>query len=137
MEPVIVWYLRMSVFYFVAGALIGVAMLLWPDESIYYISVHAHLNLLGFMSMMIYGVGYHILPKFSGRHIYSTRIMHIQFWAANAGLVGMAVSWPLIMRGTAPSLSHDLLVVAGLLSVLSIVLFAVNILKTVKAVQMP
>jgi hypothetical protein len=35
MEPVIVWYLRMSVFYFVAGALIGVAMLIWPEEAGY------------------------------------------------------------------------------------------------------
>jgi len=133
MEPVIVWYLRMSVVYFVVGAFIGFAMLLWPSESGYYIPIHVHLNLLGFMSMMIYGVGYHILPKFSGRHIYSPRIMNIQFWMANAGLIGMSVSWPFVVRGDA-SLSETILLVSALLSMISIILFTFNILKTIKAV---
>jgi len=133
MEPVIVWYLRMSVVYFVGGALIGLAMLLWPGESGYYIPVHVHLNLLGFMSMMIYGVGYHILPKFSGRYIHSPRIMNIQFWLSNAGLIGMSVSWPFVVRGDA-ALAQPLLILSALLSMISVVLFAYNILKTIKAV---
>jgi len=136
MEPIIVWYLRMSVFYFVAGAMIGVAMLLWPDEAGYYISVHAHLNLLGFMSMMIYGVGYHILPKFSGRNIYSPMIVNLQFWFANAGLIGISISWPLVMRGLDASFPDSILIISALLSLASVLLFAFNILKTVKAVQM-
>lgn len=135
MEPVIVWYLRMSVVYFVVGAFIGFAMLLWPAESGYYVPVHVHLNLLGFMSMMIYGVGYHILPKFSGRHIYSPLIMKIQFWLSNAGLVGMSVSWPFVIGGEA-SLSETVLVLSAVLSMISVVLFAFNILKTIKAVVM-
>lgn len=133
MEPVIVWYLRMSVIYFVAGAIIGFAMLLWPGESGYYIPIHVHLNLLGFMSMMIYGVGYHILPKFSGRYIHSPGIMKIQFWMSNAGVIGMSISWPFVIRGDA-SLSETMLIASSLLSIISVVLFAYNILKTVKAV---
>jgi len=131
MEPVIVWYLRMSIIYFVAGVAIGLGMLLWPSESGYYVPVHAHLNLLGFMSMMIYGVGYHILPKFSGRHIYSPQIMKVQFWMANAGLIGMAVSWPFHISGDIPS-AETALVLFSALSLIAILLFAINILKTVK-----
>jgi cytochrome c oxidase cbb3-type subunit 1 len=128
MERVIVWYLRMSVIYFVLGVVIGFALLLWPDEALYYIPVHVHLNLLGFMSMMIYGVGYHILPKFSGAFIHSPRIMNIQFWIANAGLIGMAISWPFMLRGEtgAP------LIVSSLLTMVAVVLFAYNMLKTIK-----
>ena len=126
MERVIVWYLRMSVIYFVLGVVIGIAMLLWPDVAIDYIPVHVHLNLLGFMSMMIYGVGYHILPKFSGAFIYSPKIMHIQFWVANAGLIGMAVSWPFMLM--------NVLIVSSFLSVIGAVLFAYNMLKTIKPV---
>ena len=136
MEPIIVWYLRMSVFYFVAGAFIGVAMLIWPDEAGYYISVHAHLNLLGFMSMMIYGVGYHILPKFSGRNVYSPKIMNLQFWLANAGLIGIAVSWPFVIRGLNESFYSNVLIVSAILSLISVILFAVNMFKTVQAVKM-
>lgn len=135
MEPVIVWYLRMSVVYFAGGSVIGVAMLLWPESSGYYISSHVHLNLLGFMSMMIYGVGYHILPKFSGRHIYSPVIMKVQFWLSNAGLIGMAVSWPFVAAGSAAAL-QTVLILSAFLSLLAVVLFVYNILKTVKAVQM-
>ncbi len=132
MESIIVWYLRMSVIYFIAGVAVGFGMLLWPGESGYYIPAHVHLNLLGFMSMMIYGVGYHILPRFSGRHIYSPRIMNIQFWLANAGLIGMTVSWPFVVRGDYPS-TEIILIVSSLLTFVSIVLFAFNMLKTVKS----
>lgn len=133
MESVIVWYLRMSVIYFMAGVMTGVGMILWPGVSGYYVPVHVHLNLLGFMSMMIYGVGYHILPKFSGRLIYSPMIMKIQFWLANAGLIGMAVSWPFVGRGDYPQF-ETVLLVSSLLTLISVVLFAFNMLKTVKSV---
>ena len=133
MEKVIVWYLRMSVIYFVAGAVIGFAIILWPDKSGYYITTHAHLNLLGFMSMMIYGVGYHILPRFSGRHIYSPAVMNVQFWIGNAGLIGMAVSWPFVSSGDGSSFFGFVLMISSLLALLSVVLFAFNMLKTIKA----
>ncbi len=134
MEPIIVWYLRMSVIYFVLGVITGMFMLLSPDQAGYYMPVHVHLNLLGFMSMMIYGVGYHILPRFSGRNIYSPKLMRIQFWVANAGLIGMAVSWPLAAAGSNVSLSKPVLVISAFLSLISVVLFAINILKTIKSV---
>ncbi len=133
MERIIVWYLRMSVMYFVTGAVIGFVMLLWPSEAGYYIPIHVHLNLLGFMSMMIYGVGYHILPRFSGRHIYSHKIMNIQFWLANAGLLIMALIWPFVIRGD--SFRYEIiLIVSAFLSLVAVVLFAFNILKTIKSV---
>jgi len=133
MERIVVWYLRMSIIYFTAGAFIGLAMILSPGEAGYYVSSHAHLNLLGFMSMMIYGVGYHILPRFSGRNIYSPKIMHMQFWLANAGLIGMAVCWPFVSGEDVSHLSELALMISALLSLGSVVLFAFNMLKTIKA----
>jgi cbb3-type cytochrome oxidase subunit 1 len=135
MDKIVVWYLRMSVIYFIAGALIGIVMILSPGETGLYVSSHTHLNLLGFMSMMIYGVGYHILPKFSGRNIYSPMIMNVQFWIGNAGLIGMVAGW-LFFAGSTSNLTRPVLVISSLLSLISVVLFAFNMLKTVKAVQM-
>ena len=135
MERTVVWYLRMSLVYFIAGAIIGFSVLLWPGEAGYYISTHVHLNLLGFMSMMIYGVGYHILPKFSGRHMYSPMIMKVQFWLSNAGLIGMVVSWPFVARGSEGT-AETMLILTAAMSLLAVILFAINILKTVKVVQM-
>jgi cbb3-type cytochrome oxidase subunit 1 len=129
MDKIVVWYLRMSVIYFISGALIGLVMILSPGETGHYVSSHTHLNLLGFMSMMIYGVGYHILPKFSGRNIYSPMIMNAQFWIGNAGLIGMVTGW-LVLRGDV----SPVLIISALLSLTSVVLFAFNILKTIKSV---
>jgi len=134
MEKIVVWYLRMSVIYFIAGAFLGILMVLLPGETNYLTSSHVHLNLLGFMSMMIYGVGYHILPKFSGRNIYSPTIMHVQFWTGNAGLIGMVAAW-LFFAGSASNFK-PILAISSFLSVVAVLLFAFNILKTVKAVQM-
>jgi cbb3-type cytochrome oxidase subunit 1 len=36
--------------------------------------------LMGFLSMMIFGVGYHLLPVFAGTDLYSFRLAKIQFW---------------------------------------------------------
>lgn len=134
MERIIVWYLRMSVVYFVLGVVFGVVMLLQAGETGYYLPVHVHLNLLGFMPMMIYGVGYHILPRFSGRNIYSPLLMRIQFWLGNAGLIGMAISWPFVRGATNVSLFDAVLIASAFFSLISIVFFAINILKTIKSI---
>ena len=135
MEKIVVWYLRMSVMYFIVGAFLGILMVLLPGETNYFRSSHVHVNLLGFMSMMIYGVGYHILPKFSGRNIYSPTIMHVQFWTGNAGLIGMVAGW-LFFAGSTSNNTELMLAISSLLAVVSVLLFAFNILKTIKAVQM-
>ncbi|MCK5286967.1 MAG: cbb3-type cytochrome c oxidase subunit I [Thermodesulfovibrionia bacterium] len=132
MERIIVWYLRMSVIYFATGVMFGMIMLLWPDSSGYYRPVHVHLNLLGFMSMMIYGVGYHILPRFSGEPVYSPLLTRIQFWFANAGLLGMAVSWPFVVSETNAELFNPILIISAFLSLAAIIFFTINILKTIK-----
>lgn len=136
MDKIVVWYLRMSVIYFVAGASLGMAMMLWPEESGVYRDIHTHFNLLGFMSMMIYGVGYHILPKFSGVHIYSPKIMTIQFWLANAGLIGMSVTWPMTILNYAPGVAGPVLILSAGVSLIAVILFAFNIIKTIKPVEM-
>lgn len=58
-------------------------------------SAHAHLNLLGFVAMTIYGVAYHALPRFRGVPFRRPRAALVQVLLANAGLVGMALTWGL------------------------------------------
>ena len=54
---------------------------------------HAHLNLLGFVAMMIYGVAYHALPRFRGAPFLRPRLALAQVLLANVGLIGMALTW--------------------------------------------
>jgi hybrid cluster-associated redox disulfide protein len=86
---------------------------------------HIHFNLLGFMAMMIYGVGYFILPRFNSRELRWPSWVPVHFFVANIGLVGMVATYPGI-----PSTGFGLF--AGL-SALSVVLFAVNLIATMLA----
>ena len=71
-------FVKASMIYLGIGAMTGWCMVLWPDIRFTVTRVHTHINLLGFMAMMIYGVGYHILPRFMGRPVSSPRIGNIQ-----------------------------------------------------------
>jgi len=133
MDKEVVWFIRLSIIYFLLGSLLGLAFILRPEMADpYHIAMHVHLNLLGFMSMMIFGVGYHILPRFSGVPLYSRSMSVIQFWTANAGLIGMTAGWGMMAHGHGGQM---VLAASGTLMFASIVLFVYNLLRTVKGPQ--
>ncbi len=110
-----------SVVYFALAAGLG----LWMgtgDAPAWAAFAHVHFNLLGFMAMMVYGVGYFVLPRFNARELRWPGWVPLHFWVANVGLVGMVAAYPGV-----PSTAFGIF--AGL-SVLSAVLFAVNIAAT-------
>jgi hypothetical protein len=80
---------------------------------------HVHFNLLGFMAMMIYGVGYFILPRFNGRTLKWPQLVPLHFIIANLGLIGMVFTAP--ERGSAG------FAIFAFLSVLSAFLFGINL----------
>jgi hypothetical protein len=80
---------------------------------------HVQFNMLGFMSMMIYGVGYFILPRFNGRTLHWPSWVPLHFYAANVGLIGMVATAP-----ERPSTGFALF--AGL-SVVSVAMFVINL----------
>lgn len=83
-------FVVMSMLYLLAGALLGIK-LAWSMASVQIRFAHVHLNLLGFMAMMIFGVGYFILPRFSGRSLRWPGLVPMHFWLANLSLIGMVV----------------------------------------------
>lgn len=132
MSKITVWFIRFAIIYFLIAILLGLHMSV--AGPVYpWMPIHAHFNLLGWMSMMIYGVAYHILPRFSGKPLYSDALALAQLWLANIGLVGMAAGWWVRSEGG----SNTVLVIFSLVEALSIVFFAVNMLKTIKAAPAP
>jgi len=107
-----------SLVYFFLAAVLGIWMG-GTDAAGWVRFAHVHFNLLGFMSMMIYGVGYFILPRFNGRTLRWPSWVPAHFYAANIGLIGMVA--------TAPSLPSTGFVLFSALSVLSAGMFAVNL----------
>lgn len=116
-----------SLLYLLLGVLLGIDMAISPQRASSFIPTHVHLLLLGWVSMMIYGVGYHVLPRFSGRPIRSVPLAWVQFGLSNAGLLGMGVSFALIRLTDSGQIG---LVLSSLLEATSVVCFIVNVSPT-------
>ena len=118
-------FVRSSLIYLGIGAIMGVWMVLSPDIRFTLSRVHVHILLLGFMAMMIYGVGYHILPRFMGRPVYSYRLGNIQVWLANITLIGLSVSW--MIEASQGGVWHLSAILFGIGQGVSIFLFIINL----------
>ncbi len=132
MSKITVWFIKSALIYFMLAIVLGLYMavsgMIYP-----YMPIHAHFNLLGWMSMMIYGVGYHILPRFSGKPLYSDKLAEWQFWLANIGLIGMAIGWLIkSWQGDA-----KILLIFSIVEAAAAVVFVINMFKTIKAAPMP
>lgn len=121
------WFITLALIYALGAGFVGVSRLempaLLPGD---VARLHGHLMLLGFVSMMIYGVGLHILPRFAGRPLFSERMADVQFALANLGLWSMAYGW---LANHEPAL-----VIGAGASWFGMALFSINIAFTVRLV---
>jgi cbb3-type cytochrome oxidase subunit 1 len=125
-------FIGMSIVYLFIASLFGVAMLVRPSLLAVKF-VHSHLNLLGWVSMMIYGVGYHILPRFTGKPLKSPKMGEVQFWLANIGLIGMLLFYSLGSFNPDNGAYRGLTAAFGLMEAVSVFLFFYNMLTTIYA----
>ncbi len=132
MSTITVRFIQCAMIYFLLAMILGI--ILSVSGPVYpYMPIHVHFNLLGWMSMMVFGVGYHILPRFSGAPLWSERLSLWHLWLANIGLIGMAVGW--LVRGSGGT--NTVLFVFSLVESLSVIFFALNMFKTIKAAPPP
>ncbi len=119
------WFIAAALAYALAGGLLGLAWLAYPAAlPPLALRAHAHLMLVGFVGMMIFGIGLHVLPRFTGRALFSERVADAQFWLGNAGLLAMVVGWLFNLRAAA--------VAGGAALWLALALFALNVAATVR-----
>lgn len=129
MDRTLRWFIIMSLAYFLAASLLGLGLSMnMGGAGVRF--AHIHLNLMGFMAMMIYGVGYFILPRFNARTLRWSRLVDVHFWLANAGLVGMVLTYPLAsVTGAA------LFALFAAAATISVALFVINLAATMLAEQ--
>src|SRR5690242_8385026 len=85
------WF-RLAAIYFAIGVMLGVAMGASGDHSLY--AVHAHINLLGWVSMALFGIIGAVHPS-----ITEGRIAAIQFWTYNVAVPVMLGALALRLKG--------------------------------------
>lgn len=131
MEPFVRRFVRASLVWLSVGGVLGLAMALAPGHAAAYRPAHAHANLLGFVSMMIFGVAYHIFPRFAGRPLHSRRMAAAHLWTANAGLALMVAGFVLRVHAWRPGMMA--LGTGAVASAAGIALFVVNVWRTLDA----
>jgi cbb3-type cytochrome oxidase subunit 1 len=112
-------FVRHAVIYALIGMCWGIYMAASQNHATHV--GHAHLMLLGWVSMAIFGIAFQVWPAAA-----EGRLPVVQFWAINIGVVVMAVGLWLIYTGNVP-VGEPLASIGSLLVLLSMILFAVNI----------
>ncbi|MGR3309975.1 MAG: hypothetical protein ACUZ77_04305 [Candidatus Brocadiales bacterium] len=124
MSPISKNFVRASLIYFCIGVILGVSMFFHGSlrgGTLPYI--HGHIMLLGWLSMMIYGVGYHILPRFSGNPVAYPTLSVVHFYWANSSFVAFMLSYTFFLKGASVFPTN----IFAALHAISIFMFAFNI----------
>lgn len=125
-------FIRASLLWLVAGITLGLAMAIHPSWVVYR-PAHAHMTLAGFVMMMIFGVGYQMLPRFFGHPIHNRTLAASHIWLANFGLGGLVAGFflaPSIGAGSVPVTAGG-----GLLWSLGAYGFVYNMWRTFNAAE--
>ena len=125
-------FIRASLLWFVAGITLGLAMAIHPPWVVYR-PAHAHMNLVGFVVMMIFGVGYQMLPRFFGHPIHSKALATAHMWLANLGLVGLVAGF--LLAPSTGARSVPVTATGGVLWALGAYGFVYNMWRTFDAAE--
>jgi cbb3-type cytochrome oxidase subunit 1 len=123
-------FLKASLAWLAAGVSLGLAMAVHPVWAVYR-TAHLHMNLLGFVAMMIFGVAYHVIPRFTGNPLHSRRLAEVQWWLANGGLALFVVGLALLPNTLYSTPARIIVGVGGILSAAAAYLFVYNIWRTI------
>ena len=123
-------FIRASLAWFAAGVSLGVAMSIRPGWAVYR-TAHLHMNLLGFVAMMIFGVAYHVIPRFTGHPLHSRRLAAIHWWLANGGLALFVAGFVMLPHMAFGTPARVVVAVGGILSAAASYAFVYNLWRTI------
>jgi hypothetical protein len=110
-------FIRASLLWFAAGIVLGIGMAIDPAWIVYR-PAHAHMNVAGFLTMLVFGVGYQLLPRLFGHPLYSTRLAVLHLFLANLGLLGLVVGF--LWQPHDAAVGHWIVVSGGVLGLESV-----------------
>lgn len=110
-------FFTLAVLMGLAGMLLGIQMGMAHDFQL--VPVHAHINLVGWVSLALFGIGYRLGFAKSG----ALAVVH--FWIAAAG----AILLPLGIYLATTRQQEAVVIIGSLLTVASMLLFLVNVLR--------
>ena len=129
-------FILAAISYLLAGVVMGLGFTSGVLDALNWRFVHIHLGLLGFMAMFIYGVSYHILPRFNANPVKNPLLVPVHFYFVNIGLIGM-VLFGYLDGIYAGGMVHVGFLISATLEVLGIFLFAYNVIPVLLPITQP
>ncbi len=117
-------FLKIAVVYLVVGASLGLFMGI--TENFTLAPVHAHLVLLGWASLALAGIIYHLYPAAG-----TTKLAQVHFWTHNLALPVFMGSLGFLLRGAAGA--GPVVGISATVVLAGLFVFATNVLLNVKA----
>lgn len=117
-------FIKIAVVYLVVGAVLGLVMGITQKFTL--TPVHAHVLLLGWASLALAGIVYHLYPAAA-----ATRLARLHFWLHNAGLPVFMIALGLALSGNEGAFAA--VGIAASVVLAGLVLFAANVLINVKS----
>ncbi|MBM3601562.1 MAG: hypothetical protein FJX35_25475 [Alphaproteobacteria bacterium] len=108
-------YFRAAVLYAILGMAWGISMAMSGNHTTY--PAHAHLLLLGWVSMVLYGAIFRLCPRSA-----EGTLARSHFWIANVGLIVMIPGVSLIFAGYPDA--EPLAATGSIITIASMLLFA-------------
>jgi len=126
-DPYVPYFIKSSLAWLAGGVLLGVGMAIHPEWVIYR-PAHMHMNLLGFVTMMIFGVGYQLLPRLGGSALRWRWMPLFHLWIGNIGLALMVIGF--LVRPSIQGAGQMTLAVGGVSAATGALSFVINIWRT-------
>ncbi|HET7922020.1 MAG TPA: cytochrome-c oxidase [Gammaproteobacteria bacterium] len=117
-----VW-IRLAVAYLLVGVVFG--LIIGIAHHFEYVPVHAHLNLLGWATLGLAGVIYHLFPRAGGHWL---GLAH--FWLHNIGLPIFVIGLFFLQGGAASA--EPVVAVGATIAVVGILFFTINLFVNLK-----
>ncbi|HWC65027.1 MAG TPA: hypothetical protein VG777_03010, partial [Thermoanaerobaculia bacterium] len=115
------------------GAIVVARTTVFPAQNLWWADAARHLFTIGFLTMIIVGMSFRILPVFSGKSLWSEKLAYATYALILAGVAMRLLQYPAAFHAKLYQAGSWM----GVLVVLALVLFTVNLYKTMRAKAAP
>jgi cbb3-type cytochrome oxidase subunit 1 len=112
------WFIALGTLFALAGMAWGIQMAITQDHTL--APAHAHNNLVGFVTMIIYGVYYKLVPAAA-----QTRLALVHFWVALLGSLTIGAGVALATTGQGEWLAQ----LASIATILGMAIFVFTVFR--------
>lgn len=117
-------YLLTGSLYLLVGIIFG--MYMGGKQDFTLAPVHAHINLLGFTLMTLFGVAYRVMPQLAGN-----MLAKVHFWLHQVGAFVMLIGLFLLMSGNmTPMTAEKILPVSEIIVFFGMLAWAINVFRS-------